>query len=42
MTHEMNLFTILQKEITPNYNHSKEMHDVCRGQNYCTNWNVDL
>ena len=42
MTHEIHVFKILRKEIVPNCKHSKEMHDMCKGQKYCTGCNMDL
>lgn len=42
MTHEIDVFKILRKEIAPSCKHPKEMHDVCEGQKYCTVCNMDL
>jgi hypothetical protein len=42
MTHEISVFKILRKEIAPDCKHPKEMHDICKGQKYCMNCNMDL
>jgi len=36
-----NLETI-RNELVPNCKHPKKMQDVCRGQKYCMNCNLDL
>ena len=33
---------LIKKEIVPNCKHPKKMHDVCKGQKYCMNCNMDL
>lgn len=42
MTHEIGVFEILRKEIAPNCKHPKKMQDMCKGQKYCMNCNMDL
>ncbi len=42
MTYEIGVFKILRKEIAPNCKHPKKMHDICKGQKYCMNCNMDL
>lgn len=32
----------IRKELTGNCKHPKRMHDMCRGQKYCMNCNMDL
>lgn len=33
---------IIRKELVPDCDHPKEMHDICGGQKYCMNCNMDL
>ena len=32
----------IRKQLVPNCTHPPEMHDVCAGQKYCMNCNMDL
>ena len=33
---------LIKKEIVPNCKHPKKMHDICNGQKYCMDCNMDL
>lgn len=33
---------LIKKEIVPNCKHPKKMQDICKGQKYCMNCNMDL
>lgn len=39
---EIDWLKLLKKEIAPPCKHPKKMHDMCGGQKYCMNCNMDL
>lgn len=42
LTNEIGWLQTLKKEIAPSCKHPKKMHDMCGGQKYCMNCNMDL
>ena len=42
LTNEIEWLKILKKEIAPACKHPLEMHDMCEGQKYCMDCNMDL
>lgn len=42
LSNEIEWLKILKKEIAPDCKHPQEMHDVCKGQKYCMNCNMDI
>jgi len=42
LTNEIAWLQILKKETAPDCKHPPEMHDMCKGQKYCMDCNMDL
>lgn len=42
LSNEIGWLKILKKEIAPACKHPKKMQDICEGQKYCMNCNMDL
>ena len=42
LSREIGWLKLLKTEIAPPFKHPKKMNDICGGQKYCMNCNMDL